>query len=161
MEDTQMQVTDNNERLKIRKPDRPDDEAGVVLPKRTRAALFQGWGPKLMAAALTIGTLALSSSPAKAAKVVAQAMCEDRGAALISSPAFDVPDGAAGGRETLLRVDLSAEGTVTKVSLAQTSGDDLLDFEAMRVAITSRYAAAIIGCEPAADSFLYRVIFAN
>jgi len=150
-----MRQNDNNEHLKIRNPGRPD-EAGVALPKRLPGGLFPGWGPKLMGAALAIGALALSNQPAKAASA-----CENHAAMLVGFPAFGIPEGAVGGKEAVLRVDLSANGRVQNLALAQSSGDALLDLEAMRIVHQSRYAAAVIDCKPAADSFLYRVTFNN
>jgi TonB family protein len=156
-----MRHNDTTERIRSRNPERLDDESGVALPKRLPGTLFQGWGPKLMVAALAIGTLALSNKPANAATAVAMTACENHGATLISSPSFDVPDGVAERGDAILRIDLSATGRIENLAVAQSSGDPLLDFEAMRVARESRYNAAIVDCKPAADSVLYRVTFAG
>jgi TonB family protein len=126
---------------------------------RFRSTLFQGWGPQLMAAALAAAS-GLAPRPATA-NVVAVSSCEDHGARLISSPAVSTPDEAPGGGEATLRVRLSAEGQILNVTIAQSTGDPLLDIEALRVARESRYAAAFVGCKPAADDVLYRVSFSN
>jgi TonB family protein len=152
---------DNREHLKPRNPERSDDAGGIALPKRVPGQLFPGWGPKLMLATFAVGALAISNRPAEAATVVAVAACDQHGAALVSSPAFEIPDGASGDHEAVLRVDLSAAGRIQDLAVAQSTGDPILDFEAIRVVRESRYAAASVGCRPAADSFLYRVTFDN
>jgi TonB family protein len=151
----------NREHLKTRNPERSDDVAGIALPQRVSGKLFPGWGPKLMLAAFAVGALAVSNRPASAATAVAQAACGDHGAVLVSSPVFGAPDGMSGNHETVLRIDLTASGRIANLAVAQSSGDPILDFEAIRVARESRYAAAVDGCKPAADSFLYRVTFPN
>jgi TonB family protein len=142
----------------VRYPGRPDDQAGVVMPKRICGNLFQGWGPKLLAAALAIGALAVSEKPVLA-QSVAQAACADRGATLISSPSFSRPEGAMAGGVTLLRINLSASGQIEHVAVSQSSGDPVLDIEAIRIARASRYNPAMANCRAAAETFLYRVEF--
>jgi TonB family protein len=155
-----MRRIDETQHLNHRNPERPTDDAGVALPKRLPGNIFQGWGPKLMAAALATLAPALTTRPATA-NVVAVSACENHGARLISSPAVSTPEDAAMGGEAVLRIDLSAAGRIQNVTLAQSTGDALLDFAAMRVARESRYAAAFVDCKPAADSVLYRVTFAH
>jgi TonB family protein len=161
MEDKTMREIDNNEHLKIRNPERPDQETGIALPRRLPQTVFQGWGPKLMAATLAAGTLVLSNSPAKASTTVAQTSCEDHGAVVLSSPEFSAPEGIVAEGETVLRINLTAQGQIQDLAVVQSSGNALLDYEAMRVASESRYEAAMVDCKPAADTFLYRVTFAN
>jgi TonB family protein len=151
----------DDESLKVRNPGRPDDEAGIASPKRISGNLFQGWGPKLMAAALAASALAFSDSQVKAANLVALGTaCQNHAARLISNPAYVTPDGSGSG-EAIVRVTLSATGRIENASLVQSAGDPLLDFTAMHVIRESRYAAAIAACKPAADSFLYDVDFDN
>jgi TonB family protein len=155
-----MRQIDNTNHVKIRTPERPIDEAGVALPKRVPGtSLFQGWGPKLMVAAVAIGALAIANRPANAATVVAQAACENHAATLISSPAFGMPEGVAAGGEAIVRIDLSATGQLQNVAIAQSSGDALLDFTATSIARESRFAPEVADCKPAAGSYLYRVTF--
>jgi hypothetical protein len=47
-----MRQFDYKERAKTRNPEHPGDAAGLALPRRIAGTLFQGWGPKLMLAAL-------------------------------------------------------------------------------------------------------------
>jgi TonB family protein len=154
-----MRQLDNNQYLRMRTPERTEDGERIAAPKRIASPLFQGWGPKLMAAALAFGALGLSNRPAMAANIVAYAACQDHGATLLHSPIVEVPDGDSASGEAILRVDLSATGQISAISIAQSSGDPLLDFEAMRAARQSRYSAASAGCKPAADQFLYSVSF--
>jgi TonB family protein len=155
-----MRRIDETQHLKSRNPGRPEDEGGVAMPKRLPGTIFQGWGPKLMAAALAMIAPALTTRSATA-NVVAVSACENHSARLISSPAISTPEDAAIGGEAILRVDLSATGQIQNLAVAQSTGDALLDFEAMRVARESRYAAAFVDCKPAAESVLYRVTFAH
>jgi TonB family protein len=127
---------------------------------RLPGTLLQGWGPKVMAAALATTVPALSTRPV-AANVVAVSSCEDHGAQLVSSPAVTTPEEAPAGGEAIVRVDLSAAGQIRNLTIAQSTGNALLDFEAMRVARESRYAAAFVDCKPAADDVLYRVSFST
>lgn len=152
------QFDEDNELVRVRIPERPD-EGTLIRPKRVSTALFQGWGPKLLATALAIGTLGFSAHPATAAQVIALASCQNHGAALVSNPIPDAPDGDAATGETVVRVDLSSAGRVQTVAVAQSSGDTLLDFAAMRVARESQYSAASFDCKPAATQFLYSVTF--
>jgi TonB family protein len=156
-----MRQSDDIEILKVRYIDRPNEEGTLIRPKRVSTALFQGWGPKLLGAALAIATLGFSGRPAAAAQAVALASCQNHGAALLSNPIPDAPDGDAASGETVLRVDLSAAGRVQTVAVARSSGDTLLDFAAIHVARESRYSAASIDCKPAADQFLYSVTFGS
>jgi hypothetical protein len=52
-----MRQFDDKEHAKTRNPERPGDAAGLALPARVRGTLFQGWGPKLMLAALAVSAL--------------------------------------------------------------------------------------------------------
>lgn len=52
-----MRQFDDEEHVKTRNPERPDDAAGLALPARVRGTIFQGWGPKLMLAALAASAL--------------------------------------------------------------------------------------------------------
>jgi hypothetical protein len=61
-----MRQSDNKERSKTRNPELPGNEAGLALPRRVRETLFQGWGPKLMLAALAVSALC---APAMAQQV--------------------------------------------------------------------------------------------
>jgi TonB family protein len=150
---------DQTQQLNTRNPAGPEDEAAAEGLKRLPNTVFQGWGPQLMVAALAVAS-ALAPRPATA-NVVAVASCEDHGARLISSPAVSTPDEAPAAGEAILRVDLSAAGQIRKLTIAQSTGNALLDLEAMRVARESRYAAAFVDCKPAADDVLYRVSFSN
>lgn len=47
-----MQRFDNKEHARTRNPERLGDAAGLAFPRRVAGTLFQGWGPKLMLAAL-------------------------------------------------------------------------------------------------------------
>ena len=154
-----MRQFDDTDQLKVRNPARPDNEAGIATPRRISGNLFQGWGPKLMAAALAASAIAFSDTQAKAATLVAVGMaCQNHGARLISNPAYVTPDGAGNG-EAVFRVNLSATGQIEGLALQRSAGDPLLDFTAMHVIRESRYTAAIVGCKPSADTFLYSVNF--
>ena len=152
----------NDEQLKnLRNPERPDEHTGIARPPRTSHPLFAGWGPKLLTAAIAFATVVGANQPASAAtKVIALTSCAaDHGAALLSHPDVILPDFVSGTGETVMRVDLAASGQISKISIAQSSGDAGLDFAAMRVARGSRYQAASSGCQSSGDSVLYRVIF--
>lgn len=154
-----MQSTDIGEHLKIRNPGRPDDQAGIAAPRRLPGTLFQGWGPKLMAAALLVGALAFAEKPARAESAIAYAACANHGAELISSPSFSNPSGIDDAGVALVRINLSASGAIQQLTLAQSSGNPLLDIEAMHVVRTSRFSGATIDCKPAGETVLYRVEF--
>lgn len=155
-----MRQFDNAEPLKVRNPARPDDEAGIATPRRVSGNLFQGWGPKLMAAALAASALAFSESQVKAATLVAiGTACQNHGARLISSPAYVTPDSVNGVGEAVVRVNLSATGKIEDLALERSAGDPLLDFTAMHIVRESRYATATAGCKASAESFLYSVNF--
>lgn len=158
-----MQDIDNKQIQKTRNPEvSENDHAGLVSYRRTPSQLFQGWGPKLMAAALAIGGLVASTLPATAAvKVIALATCAGREASLISHPDAEIPSDVNVRGETVLRIDLSAMGQISSLNVQQSAGDPELDWEAMRVARGSRFTAASAGCQPAADEFLYKVIFSD
>jgi TonB family protein len=157
-----MRQYDDSEQLKIRNPARPDAEAGIATPHRVAGNLFQGWGPKLMAAALAASALAFTDSQVKAATLVAMGTtCQDHAARLVSSPAYVTPDGVNGAGEAVYRVNLSAFGKIESLTLERSAGDPLLDFTAMHVIRESRYDAAIVGCKASAQSFLYSVNFDN
>ncbi|MGB8965082.1 MAG: TonB family protein [Candidatus Cybelea sp.] len=155
----------NNEDLQnVRNPGRPDREAGLARPMRTRHPIFEGWGPKLFAVAIALcGILATHTSASADVKAVAITNCAaNHGAVLISHPdliLLDLVPSAYG--ETTLRVGLGASGHVDNLAIAQSSGDEMLDFAAMRLARASRYEAASVNCEPAADEFLYKVTFSE
>lgn len=151
----------NDDQLKnLRNPEIPDERTGIARPPRTSHALFAGWGPKLLTAALTIAAAFCAGQPASAeTKIVASVCAADHGAMLLSHPDVALPDGVYGSGETVLRVDLAASGQISNISIAQSSGDAALDFAAMRVARASRYLAASSNCQAAGDSFLYSVIF--
>src|SRR5215469_11919070 len=132
-EDRSMRQFDDAEALKVRNPARPDDEAGIATPRRISGNLFQGWGPKLMAAVLAASALAFTDSQVKAATVVAMGeACQNHGARLISNPSYVTPDGAGTG-EAVYRVNLSADGQIKDLVLERSAGDPLLDFTAMHV----------------------------
>ncbi len=152
----------NDDQLKnLRTPEIPDDRTGIARPPRTSHALFAGWGPKLLIAAIAFTTVLSANQPASAAtKIVAATLCgADHGAMLLSHPYVILPDGVSGSGETIMRVDLAASGQISNIAIAQSSGDAALDFAAMRVARASRFQAASSGCQAAGDSFLYSVIF--
>jgi TonB family protein len=154
-----MRQTDNREHLQIRNPGRPDDEAGVVLPRRLPGTLFQGWGPKLMAVALLISALAMSEKPAQAEGTLAYAACTSHGAQLISSPSFSKPEGVEEGGVAVIRINLAASGQIQSLALARSSGNTLLDIEALHVARASRFSGAMSDCTPAPETVLYNVDF--
>jgi TonB family protein len=152
----------NDEQLKnLRNPERPDQSTGIARPPRASHALFAGWGPKLLTAAITLAAALCSSQPASAAtKVIAMASCAaDHGAVLLSHPDVILPDFVSGTGETVLRVDLVGSGQISNIAIAQSSGDAALDFAAMHVARGSRYEPASSDCQASGDSVLYRVIF--
>jgi TonB family protein len=153
-----------DEQLKnLRNPERPDEHTGIAKPPRTSHALFAGWGPKLLTAAITVAAALCASQPASAStKVIASTTCAaDHAAALLSHPDVMLPDGVSGTGETVLRVDLAASGEIANISIAKSSGDAVLDFAAMRVARMSSYQPASWNCQASSDSFLYRVIFSQ
>lgn len=153
-----MPRTDDTRHLSVRNPRRPQDDVDPAIPTRPQAAVFHGWGPTLIAAALAIAGAALTTRPATA-NVVAVASCENHGARLMSSPALSTPEDAAAGGEAVLRVELSASGRIRELAIAQSTGSALLDFEALRVARESRYTAAFVDCKPADDVVFYHVTF--
>ena len=147
----------NDDQLKnLRNPEIPDERTGIARPPRTSHALFAGWGPKLLTAAVTIAAAFCAGQPASAeTKIVASVCAADHGAMLLSHPDVALPDGVYGSGETVLRVDLAASGQISNISIAQSSGDAALDFAAMRVARASRYLAASSNRQAAGDSFLF------
>jgi hypothetical protein len=146
----------------VRNPARPDAEAGPVRLIRTPNPLFRGWGPKLFAAALALSGLVVTNKPAFAndQPTIAYA-CADQGAALLSNPILETPEGVGASGQTIMRVDLSAAGRVHHIAIVQTSGNFDLDFAATREVIQSRYEPAKMGCRAAEDSVLYSVTFAE
>ncbi|HTU70302.1 MAG TPA: energy transducer TonB [Candidatus Baltobacteraceae bacterium] len=163
-EDTIMFNTNDEHPKNLRNPERTEQSTGIARPIRTSQKLFAGWGPALLTGAVTLFALLCASVPASAAtKVILASACStpNHGAALLSHPDVMLPDGVNGTGTTILRVDLAASGEISNIAVAQSSGDSALDFAAMRVARASRYAAASWDCQPAGDSFLYKVIFAQ
>lgn len=60
-----------------------------------------------------------------------------------------------------VRVDLAANGDVLAVSIYRSSGSLALDQAALRAARSSRYAAALQECRPAAGSYIFKAEFDN
>lgn len=58
-----------------------------------------------------------------------------------------------------VRVDLAANGDVLAVSIYRSSGSLALDQAALRAARSSRYAAALQDCRPAAGSYIFKAEF--
>ncbi|MGZ3497213.1 MAG: energy transducer TonB [Vulcanimicrobiaceae bacterium] len=153
---------ENKQPSSVRNPGRPDNQARVILPTRTPNTLFRGWGPKLIATAVTICTLALSNKPALASShitIASSCSSADHGATLLSSPIPETPEGVGASGRTIVRVDVAASGRVERLEVAQSSGSAQLDFAAVRVAEQSQYAPASLACHAAGDSFLYSVTF--
>ncbi len=93
------------------------------------------------------------------------AMCAvpDADAAIVGVPAKPVypevarEQGAVG--RVLVRVELNANGSVTRVSIFKSSGNISLDFSAVAAARATRYAAQRISCVPLAGSYLFEADF--
>jgi TonB family protein len=157
-----MRQIDTEKPKATRNPIPPDAEGGIATPLRNPTGLFHGWGPKLMVCALAIGAIGFANKTAIAApQQVALSACvaPDHGAALLSNPIAELPAGVSARGTTVLRIDLSPLGRIDSLSVAQSSGDPLLDFEAVRVARASHYASASRNCTAVSDSVLYAVIF--
>jgi TonB family protein len=159
-----MRQIDPEEVKATRNPTRSDSEGGIATPQRNPSGLFHGWGPKLMVCALALAGIGFANTTANAAtQQVALSACvaQDRGASLISNPTADIPAGVSARGTTVLQLDLSPSGHVDAVAVAQSAGDPLLDFEAMRVARASRYASASHNCNAVSDRVLYEVVFSE
>jgi periplasmic protein TonB len=135
----------------------------VVKPKRS-ASLFQGWGPKLFAAAIAVAGFGLTTSHALAADQLPACSVPDRPAAVVTSAIPDYPEiargqGAAG--SALVQVEIAPSGRPANAAIARSSGNEYLDREALRVVLASRFTPAMSGCEPLAGQYLYEVEFRN
>lgn len=119
---------------------------------------------------LSIAALALDAlAPAFAASpvlsstgggIVASACSRpDTDAQVTYAPPPDFPEGAHPKRPVLLRVTIAADGTVTHISTAQSSGDWRADQSATEAAMHSRYTPAVRNCKAVAGAYLFRAEF--
>ncbi len=143
---------------------------GVIGSSRThRSAVpstFHGWGPKLVALALAASAFGSLEGRAYAATDPgASASCPlaDSPAAIVEHPTPDIPQLAYldGPKDVVVQIDLSASGALEGASVARSSGQSLLDMEALRVVRTSRFSPAISDCLPVESRYLYTVSFAG
>jgi TonB family protein len=159
-----MTTVDNGQPNNPRYPERPENEMRIIRPAATGNSLFRGWGPKLAAAALAIGTFTLSHQSASAATqigVTSSCSTADHGASLLSNPIVETPEGVAASGKAVVRVNLAASGGVDSAMIEQSSGDFNLDFAAIRAAEQSQYEPASIACRSVSDTVLYAVTFDN
>jgi TonB family protein len=144
----------------------PGEEiAGIVQPRRIgNTRLFPGWGPKLFAIAFAITSVYhLNQASSASAETLAALSCSaDRAAQILSNSTPMLPNiareqGVEG--NVVLRISLSAAGRLESAAVARSSGNPLLDEEALRVARQSRYAPEIHACQHVAGAYFYEVGF--
>ncbi len=125
------------------------------------------WSPKLMALALAACSVSAFSSSARAstgAAVVEPRSCPsaDRAATILRTATPEIPplaklEGASG--DVLVRVDLKSDGKLEGATIAQSSGNAVLDREALRVARETEYDSGVESCHALSGSYLYKVSF--
>jgi TonB family protein len=160
-----MRGNDNDKSRNTRIESPGDEIAGIVQPHRVgNTRLFPGWGPKLLAVAIAVSSFSqLDRNGAAAAATLAAPSCAaDRSAQIIGNPDPRLPEiarqqGVDG--SVVIRVGVSAMGLLENASVAQSSGNSLLDEEALRVARRSQYAPAVHDCRAIAGAYLYVVSF--
>jgi TonB family protein len=150
--------TSDNAR-KPRNPDPDQDRSHIVRPARTGSGRFEGWGPKLFAIAFALAV----PLPFQAGSAAQAANCTDTNASLVEAPQAEMPDAlrALGITGTVtVQVNIGPDGSLLAAYIDQSSGNGLLDLEALRVARKARYAPATSNCEPVAGAYLLEVQFA-
>lgn len=124
------------------------------------AALFAGATLllQLFSPAIASPVGSASGSPA----VFAAASCANpQTPAIVTNPAVpDFPKNAHPKKPALVRVGIAADGSVTSVTLVQSSGDALANQSAVDAAMHSTYHPATRDCTRVAGSYLFRVEFA-
>lgn len=104
-------------------------------------------------------------TPAPTPHPVATPTCGgDIGATVVAkpSPPADIAASVRGqgtSGTTRVRVTLDANGNVKGTSIAQSSGNDALDFVAMTMARDARYAPATHGCKAVASDYVFSAKF--
>ena len=148
-----------------RRIETPHELAGcVVRSKRSFTTLFPGWGPKLLAGAIAIAALGLTTSYAWADQQLPTCSAPDQPAAVLTSAVPDYPEiarlqGAAG--SALVQVEIAPSGVPQHVTIARSSGNEYLDREALRAVLASHFTPAMSDCTPSAARYLYEVEFRN
>jgi TonB family protein len=155
-----MQPTDKiQDSRNPRDPDRNDGQSHIIRPANTRSGRFEGWGPKLFAIAFALA----APIPFQTGSAANAATCVDTPASLVAAPDAEIPDALRGlgiSGATSVQVNIGPDGSLLATFIAQSSGNGLLDLEALRVAREARYAPAMSNCEPVAGSYLLEVQFA-
>ncbi len=127
-----------------------------------------GWSPKVLALALAAGSVSAFSGSARAATGGAgpsearSCPSADRAASIVRTATPEIPplaklEGASG--DALVRIDLKPDGTLAGATISQSSGNAVLDREALRVARESEYGPGVESCHALSGSYLYRVSF--
>jgi TonB family protein len=150
-------TTDNSRNP--RNPDRSQEQSHIIRPARTRSGRFEGWGPKLLAIAFAI----VAPLPIQSGSAADAAPCVDTPASLVAAPDAEYPDGlrALGiTGTTSVQVNIGPDGSLLGTYVVQSSGNELLDLEALRAARKARYAPGTSDCEPVAGAYLLEVQFA-
>jgi len=128
------------------------------------------WTPKLMALALAACSVSAFSNGAQASTDLAGGAAPrscpsaDRPASILRSATPEIPplaklEGASG--DALVRVDLRPDGKLESATIAQSSGNVVLDREALRVARETEYGSSVESCHALSGSYLYRVSFGS
>jgi TonB family protein len=155
-----MQPTDTtNDSRNPHNPDRREGQSHIVRPALTRGGRFEGWGPKLFASALAIA----APLPFQTESGAEAAPCVDTAASLVAAPDAEYPDALRGlgiSGTVSVQVNIGPDGSLLATYIDQSSGNGLLDLEALRVARKARYAPATSQCEPVAGSYVLEVQFA-
>ena len=86
-------------------------------------------------------------------------------AASIDGPSFAdypmVPQAQGVEGTTDLRIDLATNGALTHAAVMDSSGDTLLDNEALRTAKLTSFSPELHGCQAIAGSYMLAVTFSN
>lgn len=128
------------------------------------------WTPKLMALALAACSVSAFSSSARASTGVAgptearSCPSADRPPSILRTATPEIPpiaklEGASG--DVLVRVDLKSDGKLEGAAIAQSSGNAVLDREALRVARETEYGSGVESCRALSGSYLYKVSFGS
>jgi protein TonB len=128
------------------------------------------WSPKLLALALAAGSVSSFSSPASASTGVAGSTdarscpSADRPASVLRSATPEIPplaklEGASG--DVIVRVVVKPDGKLDSATISQSSGNAILDREALRVARETEFAPGVESCHPLSGSYLYKVSFVS
>jgi TonB family protein len=116
--------------------------------------------PVLLATAQVIALSAMTITHASAAT---SSVCHAQNAGVIHAAQPDYPAIAEElgmtGDDTLVRVDLAADGSLQNASVLRTAGSAIFDQAALRATRQTEFRAERTGCEPVAGSYIYVVSF--